>query len=306
MSAEPGLSWLPTMVVSFEDGAKQAGHLAIRVNAAHSQVNVHHFPDGESLVTIQPEHAKGRIVALYRSLHNPNEKLIETLLAAAALRDAGALKLILVAPYLPYMRQDCAFQPGQAVSQEVIGELLGRAFEGFITVQPHLHRTASLESVFGGKPALALPAVPAIVKSLKHTASPTTIVVGPDEESLELTREIATQLGLSWTVAKKHRYGDNSVELKLPDDLALAGRPAVIVDDVISTGGTVVALAQSLRAGGVTSIEVFAAHALYDEEDAYRIAAAGIRRVVSLDSTPHVTNGMSVVDIIAKAMGMPE
>ncbi len=298
--------WRPAAIFAFEDNIKQARQLAALVGAAASLVDAHRFPDGESLVTVAREQVRGKTVALYRSLHNPNGKLVEVLLAAAALRDGGAERLILVAPYLPYMRQDRAFRPGQAVSQMVIGELIGQVFDGVITVQPHLHRTASLDQVFVGKPALALPAAQAIAKALEGAVSPATVVAGPDEESLDLARDVATHLGLPWTNATKHRHGDNQVDLSLPKGLSLAGASAVIVDDVISTGGTVIALARALRAAGVASIDAYVAHAMYDEEAAFLMSAAGIRRVVSLDGVAHVTNGISVVGLIAKGMGMTE
>ncbi|MCZ4328253.1 ribose-phosphate pyrophosphokinase-like domain-containing protein, partial [Brachybacterium paraconglomeratum] len=85
--------------------------------------------------------------ALYRSLDQPNEKLVELLLAARTARTLGAPHLTLVAPYLPYMRQDIAFSPGEAVSQRIVGPFLASLVDAVITVDPHLHRVASLRDV---------------------------------------------------------------------------------------------------------------------------------------------------------------
>ncbi len=187
-----------------------------------------------------------------------------------------------------------------------MGELVARAFDGVVTVQPHLHRTNDLSDVFGGKPALALPAIRAIAVNLWKSVSPSTIIIGPDEESAPLARGIAARLGLRWVTATKHRTGDSTVQMSLPSTVMYAAQPIVIVDDVISTGGTISALAQSLRDVGAESIDVYAAHALFNEKAACAMADAGVRRVVSLDSIPHATNSISVIDIIAEALGSQE
>ncbi len=96
----------------------------------------HRFPDGELKLRL-PVNAAGRLplrVVLLRSLHQPNEKLVELLLAARTARSLGAQQLTLVAPYLAYMRQDIAFHPGEAVSQQVVGGFLAGLFDAVITV----------------------------------------------------------------------------------------------------------------------------------------------------------------------------
>jgi ribose-phosphate pyrophosphokinase len=127
---------------AFADTAQFARQLARAVQGDYAQVTVHRFPDGESLVRIQPP--AGVHAVLVRSLHHPNAKLVETLLAADALRRAGAQCVTLIAPYLPYMRQDTVFTPGEPISQRVVGTCLGRAFDRVVTVEAHLHRVHHL------------------------------------------------------------------------------------------------------------------------------------------------------------------
>jgi ribose-phosphate pyrophosphokinase len=109
---------------------------------------VHRFPDRESLVRVWGQAGAPAIVM--RSLDDPNAKLVEVLLAADALRRAGASRVTLVAPYLAYKRQDRVFQAGEPISQRVVGELLARAFVRGVTVEAHLHRVASLAEVVPG------------------------------------------------------------------------------------------------------------------------------------------------------------
>lgn len=305
LSTDRSTAWIPDVVYTFADSWNQGHELAARCGAAIDQVDVHAFPDGETLVTAVPNpRTRGGVVALYRSLDTPNQKLFELLQAASALRTSGAAKLILIAPYLPYMRQDRAFQPGQAISQTLIGELLATHFDGIVTVQPHLHRTHSLAAVFGETPALTLRAGHAIAADLRLSAQPSTIVVGPDEESTDLVRDVVADLGLTWFVAAKRRLGDNEVRIELPPDLEIEGHPIVIVDDIISSGGTVATLAKALKAAKCAPITVYAVHALFNQRAAVVMQRAGVSRIKSLSCVPHTSNAISVVDLISTGIGV--
>ena len=135
-------------------------------------------PDGESLVRVR---VAADEVIVVRSLHDPDAKLVPLLLAADALRRAGARRAILVAPYLPYMRQDRVFRRGEPLSQRVVGRLLGEAFDRVLTVEAHLHRTRRLGDVVTC-PARSVSAAPLLARwCLAHPA--VQLVVGPDEES---------------------------------------------------------------------------------------------------------------------------
>ena len=135
-------------VVGFAENGTASERLAQALDAPHSLVNVRQFPDGESLVRVEPAPAT---TLLYRSLDHPDNKLVEILLAASALRDNGATKVVLIAPYLAYMRQDAAFHLGEAVSQRVIGKLLAANFDALLALDPHLHRTHSLSAIMPGR-----------------------------------------------------------------------------------------------------------------------------------------------------------
>jgi len=239
----------------------------------------------------------GRHAVLVRSLHQPNAKLVETVLAADALRRGGARRVTLVAPYLPYMRQDAQFMPGEPVSQRVIGEWLGRAFDAVLTVEAHLHRISRLdECVPRGR---SLSVAPAIAQWLRRRRAPA-VVVGPDEESEPWVRAVALASRLPWAVGRKRRHGDRAATVEV-DGLAGARR-AVIVDDIASSGGTLSATARALRRQGVKTVDAVVVHAIFARGALGRIASAGVRRVVSCDTIPHVTNAIAVAPIVAAAL----
>lgn len=296
--------WRPNVVYGFPESETQARDFAQRCGAGAAQVAVHHFPDGESLVTALPASGvKGRTVAVYRSLHLPNAKLIEVLLAASAIRAQGAARVILITPYMPYMRQDKAFRPGEAVSQVVVAKLLAEAFDGVITVQPHLHRTHAMSDVFGEIPVMVLSAGDAIGQDIVGRGYSRAVIVGPDEESVDLVRDVVGHRDLSGVVANKKRFGDRDVRITLPTLPNMNGWPVIIVDDIVSSGGTLATLAKTLRDAGAQSISAYVVHALFDDQAAAVMQAAGIDDVRSVSCVPHASNAISVVDLIARELG---
>lgn len=281
----------------FPDSLVFARRLAGALGAPLSRVALHYFPDAETRVRVEPgtDHA-----LLVRSLHDPNAKLFELLLAASALRDGGAESVTLVAPYLPYMRQDAAFVRGEAVSQRVLGKLLGGAFDRVVSVEPHLHRIRSLAEVFPCE-TLALSAAPAIARWVAALAEPCWIV-GPDEESAPWVRAIGDAARMPWAVATKRRVGDDAVLVRLPEDAKAPCARAILVDDVASSGATLAAAARALYEAGAAQVEAVVAHAIIAPGAEARIREARIARLVSCDTLPHPTNAIETAGLIADAL----
>jgi ribose-phosphate pyrophosphokinase len=127
-------------------------------------------------------------------------------------------------------------------------------------------------------------------------------VVGPDAESQAWVGGLADQLGLASAVAHKIRHGDRSVEIDFASTVSPAGRPVLLVDDIVASGGTLIACAGALKAASAQTIDVIITHALYPPEMAAAFAAAGIRSVRSSFSVPHPTNDIRLDDILATAL----
>ena len=146
-----------SLLLGFPESHKQARELAELVEVSYADIEIHRFPDGESKVTLPAELLKSHSqIIIYRSLDHPNEKLIELILAAEGAKELGSKNLTLIAPYLAYMRQDKAFNPGEVVSQNVIGKLLATIFDAVITVDSHLHRIQNLSQAIPTELALNL------------------------------------------------------------------------------------------------------------------------------------------------------
>jgi len=287
-------------IQSLPSSSRDAAGLAARLGVPFHEIAIHAFPDGEIRVTAGPASAT---TIIYASLDRPNDKLIALLFAAEALRRGGARRLVLVAPYLCYMRQDTAFHEGEAISQKVIGPLLARCVDRVVTVDAHLHRTPDITAVFPGIQSDNLSAMPAISDTLRKTGlDPSTVVVGPDAESLPWVSDLAGRLGLSYAVATKTRRGDRSVAIEFHDTARIAGRPALIIDDVVSSGGTLIACAKALTDAGATAIDAVVTHALFPEAAYSEMVSAGIHSIRSTRSVAHFTNAIALDGLFIDAL----
>ena len=286
------------LMLGFSEYLEPARHLAAAAGLDFAEIAVHYFPDGESRLSL-PQTVPERVV-ICRSLNRPNDKLVELAIAAATARQLGAAVVTLVAPYLCYMRQDKAFHPGEAVSQRIVGELLAAWFDEVLTVDPHLHRVHRLEDAVPAAKASALSATDAMSQFLdQHIENP--VLIGPDEESEQWVKAIAQRNGLEFQVASKLRFGDSEVKVSLPD-AGYGGRHVVLVDDVVSTGRTLVAACQQLQPYRPASISVIVTHALFVGDALQQIREAGAKEVISCDSVIHSTNRIPLADCLARAL----
>ncbi len=278
-----------------EDGARRLAHAA---GLTATCVERHRFPDGEIKLRLPPQ-LPARIV-VYRSLDNPNEKLVELLLLARTATALGAQHLTLVAPYMAYMRQDMAFTPGEAVSQRIIGQLLSTIVQAIVSVDPHLHRVATLQELVPGANAVVLTGAE-VLADLIVQRRPNVWLIGPDAESAQWITQAARRHGLDHSVCTKVRSGDCSVAVALPPG-DFSGRAVVILDDMASTGHTIAAAARLLRDAGAASIDAAVTHALFTPQAMDLMCDSGIGEVWSTDCIAHASNAVHMAPLLADAL----
>lgn len=283
----------------FDDDAPAGLALAEELGVAAAPIAVHRFPDGETLPRVQ---APAPLAIVYRALDRPDAKLFPLALAADALKQGGARRIVLVAPYLPYMRQDAVFAPGEPISQRVLAGFLKTQFDRVVTVDAHLHRTRSLELLLAPAEGDDLASTPALATWIGTTGRRPDLVVGPDEESATWVHAIAEALGSPWLTMRKVRRGDTAVEVVLAEPGAVSGRRVLLVDDICSSGGTLRQAVRMLRSAGALDVTAYVTHALFGPEVTAALKAAGASLVISSDSIAHTSNAVPLREVLAGAL----
>ncbi len=286
-------------VHAFPDEAGPAGRFAGALGLPLRLIRPHVFPDGESRPVVMA--TAGSAAILYRSLARPDGRLMPLLLAADALRRSGAARVDLVAPYLPYMRQDRVFAPGEPLSQAVMGRVLSGGFDRILTLEAHLHRTPDLAAVFPGLVARNAGGGEVLAEALARLRPRVSLVAGPDSESAAWAGAVARRLGAGVLVAGKRRLGDRDVTVQYPDDPRMAGAHIALVDDICSSGGTLAAAARALKAAGAARITAAVVHGLHDARTVRALRAAGIDRLIVTDSVAGPGRRLPVAGALARA-----
>ena len=288
-----------TLILALPGAETLAETLAQRLHCPASTVETHRFPDGEVVVRLRTA-VKDQRVLLVAHLDRPDDKSLALIFAADAARELGAAQLGLVSPYLPYMRQDDRFRPGEAITSRSYARLLSSTVDFLVTIDPHLHRWPSLDAIYSIR-ALVVPAAPAIAQWLQREV-PNPILVGPDSESEQWVGDVAQRLGAPHFVMRKERHGDRDVEVRMPAGLQHEGRTPVLLDDIISSGHTMAAAARVLRGAGWPAPLCVGVHALLDAAGLDLLHRAGVSRVVSCDTVPHPTNCIPVAALLAEGL----
>lgn len=262
------------------------------------ELETRRFPDGESYVRILSDVA-GRPVDLICTLARPDEGFLRTMFAADAVRSLGASEVTLVAPYLAYMRQDRRFQPGEALTSRSFARIVSSAFDRLVTVDPHLHRYPALSALYG-VPDTTLHAAPLLADWIAGEVK-NPVLVGPDEESEQWVAAIAERIDAPHAVLRKIRHGDRKVDIEVPDLSGWSGRQPVLVDDIASSGNTLIEAARKLPQQGLPKPVVAVVHGIF-AEDSYERLLPLCARVVSTDSVSHHSNAIGLAGLVAKAL----
>lgn len=284
------------LVLGFPRNIETSKRFAAEMQLPFAEVKIHHFPDKESMVTLPaklPPH-----VFMYCTLDRPNNKLIEVMLAAKTARRLGAQRLTLIAPYLCYMRQDIENHPGESISQLIVGQFLADLFDDVITVDPHLHRIERLSQAVPIANAISLSAMPLLARHIAAHVSQG-VLLGPDAESEQWVKQVASDMGFDYVIATKTRLSDNEVIIQLSDS-DLKGKTVVIIDDVASTGHTVAVATGLCLERGAKDIQLAVTHALFSGDAEQLIINSGVSNIISTDSIHHTSNVVPLAALLAE------
>lgn len=269
--------------------------LLAELGAWGGRVETRTFPDGESYVRLLTD-VSGADVAILCSLMEPNDRVVELLFLSQTARELGARRVGLVAPYLAYMRQDRRFKSGEAVSSRIFAGLVSRYFDWLVTLDPHLHRYAALSEIYS-IPTRVAHAAPAVSNWIA-TGVEAPVLVGPDSESEQWVAEVASGAKAPFFVLAKERSGDRDVTVRPSSLDRWPGGTPVVVDDIVSSGQTMIETVRVLRNIAKSPPVCVAVHALFNAATEAELERLG-SKVVSTNTVRHPTNAIDVSQAIS-------
>ena len=287
------------IIIGCSRGKHIANKIAKKLKKPYSELKVKRFPDGEIYARYMKD-VNGKDVVLVQSFYGyVNDCVMEAIFAAETAKDLGAKSVTLVAPYFAYLRQDSRFNAGECISIKVVGSLFSKYFNKIIIIDPHLHRQTKLNDLFKTK-TQKLTSNPYIAEHIKkHIKNP--LIVGPDWESYKWARKVAEKLNYPFVILNKKRLSGRKVRISVNKKISINNKNVVFVDDIISTGHTILEAAKKLRKLGAKKFICIAVHGVFVENALEKLRKANIR-VVTTNTIPTKVSKIDVSELVAESL----
>lgn len=248
------------------------------------------FPDGELYLRI-PEEIKGNHIVVVQTAY-PDENIIELLLLLNAAREAGAERITTIIPYMGYTRQDRKFNEGEPISAKVIAKIVGIDADDVVTIDPHKDYIVDFFDI----PAKAISAVPLIAEYLKDKNID--MVLAPDRGALKRAETAAEILGCEVDHLEKTRIDETTIKIT-PKTLEVNGKNIAIIDDIISTGGTISSSIKELKKQGAGKIIAACTHGVFVGNAIEKIQKAGCDEIITTDTIPNQFSKVKIAPLVA-------
>jgi len=284
-----------SIIFSFPGNKRFAHYLANQLPVEEGKLVIKRFPDGESYVRINSI-VKGKIAILVCTLNNPDKKILPLMFTAQTLKELGAEKIILISPYLPYMRQDKRFKPGEAVTSRLFAKFCSNWVDYLITIDPHLHRVHHLSSIYS-IPVLTLHATKAIALWIKENIK-SPFLIGPDSESEQWISEVANYIKAPYVLCEKIRLSSHEVKMTIPL-FSLTNETIIILDDIVSTGASMIAILKQLAKQGNKNVICLAVHPLLNKVTNNKLISLGAKEIITCNTIRNASNKINITELIA-------
>ena len=298
------------MIIGGSASQDLAANVARELGEELCYVETRKFPDGERYLRITGEVAD-EVTVIQSTGYPQDENLMELLFIISNLKDLGAKKVRVVVPYMGYARQEKRFNPGETISAKIICNLIEAAgADEFITF--NIHEECVLN--FFNIPARNISAMPAIAEYIKQITDEKPLILAPDKGAYGFAQEMSEIIGCDCTYLTKVRLGPDKVETKIVDVRcdsesentvnvdSVKGMHAIIIDDIIATGGTIVNAINILKQYGAKSVDVCCVHGILTNNGATRIYEAGANKIIATNTLSTDTSRVSIAKSIADAL----
>jgi ribose-phosphate pyrophosphokinase len=259
------------------------------------EARIERFPDGEVYLRLNTP-VKGEECVLVQSTLG-NDNLVELLLFLDLLRDQGASKVHAVVPYLGYARQDKTFNYGEALSAKTVLKMIVSLSDSVTTINCHFLDHKGVFN-FHDLEINNLDAFPILAKYFKEELK-CPMLIAPDKGSLEYAKNAAEIIGCEFDFLQKKRLSGEKVEIQTKE-LDVKGKDTLILDDMISTGGTIIESAKLLRSQGAASVNAGCVHGVFSQ--GMKKVSSAVDRFVCTDTIERDISKVSVADIIRKSL----
>lgn len=269
--------------------------LAKKCGAEVGDASIRRFPDGETYVKINSDVKNKKIIAVC-TFNHPDDKILPLYFLTKTAKNLGAKYIHLVAPYLAYMRQDKRFQEGESITSEYFAGLISFFVDELTTIDPHLHRIASLSEIYS-IPTKVLHASGLISQWIKNNIKKA-VLVGPDSESEQWVAEAAKEAATPYIVLQKKRKGDREVEVSVPDVKKFTDHTPVLIDDIISTARTMIETVGHLRRAGMKPPTCVGVHGIFAGNAYQDLVNAGTGKIITCNTIAHESNGIDITELL--------
>ena len=285
-------------VIGGDASSDLAKRIARKLNATYIKTQKKSFPDGESKITIN-QIPKKSIVVVVQSTNPPVDANLLELLSIVSKVQKFSSKIYAVIPYMGYARQDREFLGGEIVTIGVIGKLLkASGVKKVLTVD--IHSKLALKEL--KIPSENVSAMEVLVNHFKKMRIKEPLVVSPDLGGKERAKQFANLLKTDFIALKKHRDRKTGKVTILSGKINVKNRDLIIVDDMISTGGSIFKATQFLKKHKCKRVFVACTHALLVNDAAKKIKNAGVSQIISTNTIPGDSAKVDVSKVISDAL----
>jgi len=286
------------VVIGGDSSQVLARRIAKKLKAGYVNTSTRTFPDGESKITIK-KIPKKKIIIVVQSTFPPVDSNLLHLLSIVSQARKYSSKIYAVIPYLGYARQDREFLDGEVVTVSVVGKMLKSVGTKKIIVVDIHSKLALRQLKISSENVSAISNLANYIKRLK-LKNP--LVVSPDQGGTERASEFAEALKSDFIALKKHRDRKTGKINIITTKASVKDRDLILVDDMISTGGSIIKATQFLKKQGAGRIFVACSHAILINDAEKKIRKAGVREIVSTNTISGRSAKVDISDIIAKSI----